>query len=122
PELNPGPVCRLNKEGKILRANAAAKQAFGEENFIGSSWFRHCKNVDEKIWQQILSSNKTFPFESNVGEKTFLFSYVRTQSHEFGFVFGTDITALKEAERQVREIARFPEMNPGAVLRLDSEG
>src|SRR5262245_23870151 len=105
PELNPGPVCRLNKEGKILRANAAAKKVLGEENFIGSSWFSHCKNVSEKIWQQILNCHTTFPFESPVGEKIFLFSYVCSQSGEFVFVFGTDVTALKDAERQVREIA-----------------
>src|SRR5262245_14847319 len=103
PELNPGPVCRLNKQGNILRANAAAKKVFGEENFIESSWFSHCKNVDEKTWQSIIGSNAVFPFESRVGERIFLFSYVCTQSHEFVFVFGTDITALKEAEQQVRE-------------------
>jgi signal transduction histidine kinase len=122
PELNPGPVCRLNKEGRILRANAAAKSAFGEVDFIGSNWFSHCKNVDEKTWKHILTCNTTFPFESKVGEKIFLFSYVCRQGHDFVFVFGTDITALKEAERQVREIARFPDMNPGAVLRLDLDG
>jgi signal transduction histidine kinase len=122
PELNPGPVCRLDKQGKILRANAAAKKAFREENLIDSSWFTHCKNVDEKTWRQILNSGSTFPFESNVGEKTFLFSYVCTQSQEFVFVFGTDITALKNAERQVREIAHFPHMNPGPVLRMNPEG
>jgi signal transduction histidine kinase len=122
PELNPGPVCRLNKEGKILRANAAALNAFGEKDFVGSSWFIHCPNVTDKTWQHILTSNTTFPFESVVGEKIFLFSYVCPQNYDFVFVFGTDITALKEAERQVREIARFPDMNPGAVLRLDLAG
>ena len=122
PELNPGPVCRLDKHGKILRANAAAKKLFGEENFIESRWFEHCKNVDAKTWQQILNCNTTFPFESNVEGKIFLFSYVCTQSREFVFVFGTDITPLKEAQRQVHEVARFPDMNPGPVLRLNSGG
>jgi PAS domain-containing protein len=122
PELNPGPVCRLNKQGTILRANAAAKNAFGEKNFIGSSWFIHCTNVKENTWKQILESDATFPFESAVGERVFLFSYVSRKDHDLVFVFGTDITALKEAERQVYEVARFPDMNPGAVLRMDLGG
>jgi signal transduction histidine kinase len=122
PELNPGPVCRLNREGKVLRANAAAKKVFGEKDFIESSWFNHCKNVDAVTWQQILNSKKTFPFESKVEERTFLFSYVCTDTQEFVFVFGTDITAQKEAERTAREIARFPDMNPGPVLRMNLEG
>ena len=122
PELNPGPVCRLDKHGKILRANAAAKKLFAEENFIESSWFDHCKNIDEKTWKQILNCNTTFPFESNIEQRTFLFSYVCTESREFVFVFGTDITLLKEAQREVLEIARFPDMNPGPVLRLSPGG
>lgn len=122
PELNPGPVCRLTKDGVIVRANDAAQKAFGAKALVGSSWFSHCKNVDGKTWKRILESNSTFPYESNVLEKTFLFSYVCPPSHSFVFVYGLDVTALKDAERQVREIARFPDMNPGPVLRLDLEG
>jgi signal transduction histidine kinase len=122
PELNPGPVCRLTKEGIILRANAAAKNAFGEKSFVGSSWFRHCSNVEGATWQQILQSSAMFSYESRVGEKTFLFSYVCRQDYDLVFVYGTDITALKEAERRVTEIARFPDMNPGPVLRMGIDG
>jgi signal transduction histidine kinase len=122
PELNPGPVCRLNMEGIILRANAAAKNVFGEDGLIGSSWFSHCSNIDEQTWKRILQSSAMFSLESKTGEKTFLFSYVCRQDYNRVFVYGTEITALKEAERQVKEIARFPDMNPGAVLRLDMDG
>ena len=88
PELNPGPVCRLSKEGVILRANAAAQNAFSGKTLIGSSWFSHCKNVDGKTWRRILESSSTFPYESNVGDKIILFSYVCPPSHEFVFVYG----------------------------------
>src|SRR5947209_2336772 len=122
PELNPGPVCRLNRYGIILRANEAARKAFSTNELLNSSWFIHCKNVDEKTWQQISRYNGTFPFESTVGEKIFLFYYVCSTDRDFIFVYGMDITDLRQAERQVREIARFPEMNPGPVLRLDLQG
>ena len=38
------------------------------------------------------------------------------------FVYGTDVTELKVAQRSLSELARFPDMNPGPVLRLDREG
>ncbi len=122
PELNPGPVCRLNKEGKILLANVAARNAIGEQNIIGDSWFRHCKNVEGETWQRILSSSKTVPVESNIRDEVFLFSYVFSKSLDLVFVFGTNITALKDAERKLSEIAHFPHMNPGPVLRMDLNG
>ncbi len=34
----------------------------------------------------------------------------------------SDVTELKEAETKVRDLARFPEENPGPVLRIDSDG
>ena len=34
----------------------------------------------------------------------------------------SDVTELKEAETQVREMARIPEENPGPVMRIDRDG
>ncbi len=34
----------------------------------------------------------------------------------------SDVTELKEVETQVRDLARFPEENPGPVMRIDSNG
>ena len=58
-----------------------------------------------------------------------MFTHVPSQSGDLIFVYGADITArrrneelLAEQAAQLAEVARFPEMNPGPVLRMDTDG
>jgi len=129
PEMNPGPVCRIDRSGKILLANTAAKNLFGKFQLVGLSWFDLCPGIDSALWKKIMDAGHLYPVEAQIGNVWMHFAHVTNASREYVFVYGTDITANKEAERMlaeqartISEIARFPDMNPGPVLRLDLEG
>ncbi len=126
PEMNPGPVCRLDRSAIILLANTAAKKLFGDKELAGMSWIDLCPGMTDAIWKRILDSEDVFPFETEVGDIYMVFKHNCPGNRENIFVYGTDITANKLIEKKleeqravVAEIARFPDMNPGPVRRMD---
>jgi signal transduction histidine kinase len=128
PEMNPGPVCRLDRDGKVLLANTKAKKLFGEQNLLGWSWFDLCPGMNKETWSKVVDCGDVYPFESHVGDIYMVFNHVCPKENENIFVYGTDITANKLTEKKleeqkaiVAEVARFPDMNPGPVLRMDFE-
>jgi len=129
PEMNPGPVLRLGREGTVLRANQAAREVFGSDP-VGRRWPDLVPEVDiGSAWQEIVQSTSPVSVDVAVGPREFVFIHRRDELADLVFVFGADITPQKRAERDLEEksaalarMARFPEMNPGPVLRLDREG
>lgn len=128
PEMNPGPVCRLDRDGKVLLANTKAKKLFAEENLVGWSWFDLCPGLDNETWKKIVDCGDVYPFEGKVGNIFMVFNHVCPSNSDNIFVYGTDITANKLTEKKleeqkaiVAEIARFPDMNPGPGIRMDMD-
>jgi len=122
PEMNPGPVCRLDAEGRIVRTNQAASKLFGETDLQGSEWRTICPGITPGMWKRILTAKEPLQHEADFGGQCVLFTHVRSRSGETIFAFGTDVTSLRKVERQLAEVARFPEMNPGPVLRVGLHG
>ena len=128
PDMNPGPVLRVNFEGKVLLSNMAAQKLFGLD-LHGKNWKKICPGITSEIWSNVINAKEVFPFEAAIDDKTFVFNHRTDSRSKFVFVFGTDITTnklyekeLKKQKEIIEEIARFPHMNPGPVLRLDFEG
>ena len=44
PEMNPGPVLRFDKTGKVLLANTKAKDLFGEAELLEKNWKNICRH------------------------------------------------------------------------------
>ena len=122
PEMNPGPVFRLDKSGKILLANKAGRNLFGEDNILRINWIKICPGFNEEMWQEIIESKEPLSIETDIDRKCIMFSYVSNEDKTLVFAFGTDITELRSVEKQLADYARFPNMNPAPVLRLDLEG
>src|SRR6266540_119142 len=122
PEMNPGPVCRMDRSGKILLANSNAKSFFGDENLAGKNWRAIVSVIDDATWKEILASERPIPVEEQIGPVWMSFAHVTSPAKDQVFVYGTDITHNKRIEQQIAEVARFPDMNPGPVLRTDLEG
>jgi PAS domain S-box-containing protein len=133
PEKNPGPVGRLARDGTVLMANAAARAFIGEGDIRGRCWVDLCPGMTWDIWQRVLDvepgAGTRVVHEAERDGTYVLFSHVRSGAGDLVFVYGADITArhrdeeqLAEQAAQLREVARFPEMNPGPVLRTDPEG
>ena len=120
--MNPGPVLRLDREGTVLVGNAAARRFFGQTELIGSCWLDLCPGMDGEVWGRVLESRNAFSHEAETGGACMVFTHVRSETGRFVFVFGADITDRRAAERRLAEVARFPDMNPGPVLRLGLDG
>ena len=58
PEMNPGPVLRLDHEGTIVLANAAARGIFGASDLVGESWLDVCPSMNSERWQQVLEGTR----------------------------------------------------------------
>lgn len=128
PEMNPGPVTRMDRSGTILLANTAAKKLFGDRELAGMSWLELCPGLTHAIWERILDAKEVYPFETEVGDIYMVFKHNCPGNRENIFAYGTDITANKLIEKKlaeqaatIAEIARFPDMNPGPVLRTDRD-
>jgi signal transduction histidine kinase len=123
PEMNPGPVLRVEgDEGTVILANAAARKVFGDE-LVGQRWHDICPGINPAIWQRVLDAVEPLYVDARIGERDYVFAHRRDHTSSLVFIFGSDITRQKDAERMLAEVARFPEMNPGPVLRceLDSK-
>ncbi len=123
PEMNPGPVLRVElDDGTVILANEAARNVFGKE-LVGRRWHDICPGIDDATWQRVHDAIEPLYVDARIGERDFVFAHRRDHSSSVVFIFGSDITRQKEAERMLAEVARFPEMNPGPVLRceLDSK-
>ncbi len=122
PDMNPGPVCRLDLNGRVVLANKAARELFRDRDVIGADWMNICSDFTYEMWKDVLNAKESLSFEANIEERFLMFNYVITQERDSVFIFGTDITDRKIAEKLLTEIARFPDMNPAPVLRFDFEG
>jgi signal transduction histidine kinase len=128
PDINPAPVFRFNRAGTVLLANRAARSAFGEDDLTGRSWLEVCPGMDRDLWRRVLDEPIPPQHEVELGEIRLLFTHVRPEPAEFIFAYGADVTDQRRNERLLEEQAavlalqaRFPDMNPGPVLRLDLE-
>ncbi len=129
PEMNPGPVLRVDRQGTILLGNAAARSFFGFADLTGQSWLELCPGMTEAEWQTVLDTDGAVQHEVELNGRTLVFTMAHRAAGDLVFVYGNDVTSLKQAERELArqaaelaELARFPEMNPGPVCRLDKSG
>ncbi|HSM05095.1 MAG TPA: ATP-binding protein [Longimicrobiales bacterium] len=122
PAMNPGAVARVSAEGIVIRANPAASHVFEKESIAGLSWLELCPGIDEVVWHRVRSGTGVVQHESEIGDRVFSFTLRHEPTADQVFVYGSDVTELKAAERALAELARFPDMNPGPVCRLDRRG
>jgi len=101
PEMNPGPVLRIDLEGTVLMANQAAYEVFGK-NLVSSCWRDICPGIDE-AWNEIVGIHDGITIESKIDERVYLFTHRHDIDAKLIFVFGTDITPQKTAEKELRE-------------------
>ena len=102
PEMNPGPVLRLDLSACIRGANTRAVELFGD-TLVGQSWRDICREVDDALWARILASDTAINLEARMGDADYVFAHRRDAEADWVFVFGADITPQKQAERALRQ-------------------
>ncbi len=122
PKLNPGPVIQLDRDGRVRQLNPAAQRVFGNGEVLGRAWRELCPSFDDNASVKAYDRTEPFEQELNVGDETFVFTYAPVVDGSRLFVYGTNVTRRREAERRVAEMAVFPQLNPGPVCRVDRAG
>jgi PAS domain S-box-containing protein len=121
PDRNPGPVLMATADGSVVLANVAARRALGDE-VVGRNWLSLCPGLSDQFWNSALAEGEPVVHQAGIGDRWVSFTHVRSENGDFVFIFGTDITERRQAEDELAQVARFPDMNPGPVLRLSVEG
>jgi PAS domain S-box-containing protein len=106
PEMNPGPVLRVDLEGNVIMSNSAAQNIFSSK-LNGCRWQDICPGIDEKTWSGILTSKKPVAVERKIDDKDFVFHHRRDFESDLVFIYGTDISEQKQAQQALREADEF---------------
>ncbi len=101
PDMNPGPVLRVDLEGIVLMANRAARKVCGDE-LVGACWQDICPRIDEATWRDILDATGPVALERRIGERELVFTHRRDSEHDLVFVFGADITERRRVEARLQ--------------------
>ncbi|OEU66002.1 MAG: hypothetical protein BBJ57_10195 [Desulfobacterales bacterium PC51MH44] len=122
PEMNPAPVIKADQKGRILLLNRYAQELFTKEDLVLKPWKAICPECEETGFPQALSSKETLQHECRISDKHFLFTYKKVPDSDRVYIFGTDITDRRRAEKEIAELSVFPEMNPAPVIKVDPKG
>src|SRR5262245_61595530 len=132
PEMNPGPVVRTDPDGIVLLANQAARDVFGSD-FLGRSWRQLCPAAHDAFWAQVLGSPAVIRLEARLGDREFVFAHRYDMVARLVFIFGSDVTGQKRAERALAQSEKMATLgtlaagvahelnNPAAATRRAAE-
>ncbi|HMW40380.1 MAG: GHKL domain-containing protein [Saprospiraceae bacterium] len=101
-DMNPGPVLKLDFNGLVILSNLAARKVFGED-LSGKNWRELCHEISDQQWQRIISAEEVIATEAHIGELQFILDYRSDLRSQSVFIFGTDITLQRQAERNLRQ-------------------
>jgi signal transduction histidine kinase len=121
PEMNPGPVLRLDLDGNVLLANGAAREVFGGD-VVGSCWHDLCPDIDE-AWPVVLEATTAVPLERQLHDRDYVFTHRHDVESGLVFVFGADISQQKQAERALRQtekMAALGKLSAGLAHELNN--
>ncbi len=121
-ELNPEPVIRFDKSGKILQSNPAANELF-EEDELMENWITEvmpeCKKADLEM---IIDEDKIETFTVKLQGRYHNFVFRGISKYEVCQIYGFDINDKIQAQKKAESMALFAQKNPAPVFRFDSLG
>ena len=121
-ELNPEPVIRFDKTGKILQSNPAANELFEKNELVGA-WITEvmpeCKKAD---LEKIIEADKIETFSVKLQGKYYNFLFRGISKFDVCQIYGFDINDKIKAQKEAESMALFAQKNPAPVFRFDSDG
>ena len=106
-EMNPGPVIRTAEDGVILWVNAAARQLFDVGELPGQRWLDVCPGVDVNVWERAVAGADKLQDEVQIADQCFKFTYRRPPNIPSIFIFGSDVTSLRQVEEALRNAEKM---------------
>jgi len=119
PSENPNPVMRLTGAGRVLYANAAAKQIGGL--LVGRGKSQLAKRLIVAA-AKAATSHQRQNVEYEAGDRAYAFVLAPVAGESYINLYGRDITEEREAARQVEDLAKFPSENTAPIFRIDKDG
>ncbi len=107
PEMNPGAVLRVDRRGTVVLANSAARSVFDGMRLEGNSWLELCPTMDQDIWDTVLGTSESVAIEAQIGERSLVFTHSHGADDRYVFVYGTDLTDQRSAERALQQSERM---------------
>jgi PAS domain S-box-containing protein len=121
-ELNPEPVIRFDKSGKILQSNPAANELFEKEEMV-ETWITEvlpeCRKAD---LEKIIEGNKIETFTVKLQGKYYNFLFRGISKFNVCQIYGFDINDKIKAQKEAESMALFAQKNPAPVFRFDFSG
>ena len=118
PQSNPHYVVQVSSKGELLFANEASESSiFSKLDSLRdrSKIIEFLKTMKAALEGDGSSISKTLMFEGSVYNTTF----VPFKEEDYVIIYGVDIT---ESQKEIENLARFPEENPHSVIRVDEQG
>lgn len=99
PDSNPNPVLRIDSDGILNYFNKASNYLVKKLS-VGLN-----RRLPKKIFNKI--SNQKAKFELEIGERYYLFHFVKIHEFNFYLLYGTDITDTKDKERILNKLSKY---------------
>ncbi len=120
PDMNPGPVLRVDGDGTIRLANVAARKVYGDD-IVGCSWPNLLDGLEVADWDGILNSTEPVRIDCELDDHHYVFAHCRDSESDLVFVFGADITLQKKAESDLRVYSQIVSTSTDFVTLIDRD-
>ena len=120
PDINPGPVLRVDGDGTIRLANVAARKVYGDD-IVGCSWPNLLDGLEVADWDGILNSTEPVRIDCELDDHHYVFAHCRDSESDLVFVFGADITLQKKAESDLRVYSQIVSTSTDFVTLIDRD-
>ena len=123
PELNPSPVLRFDRNGKVLMANKAAVELFGIGSLTGTSLVSILPGIEEINLAACIRDGTILSHSAQIGILFFSFIFRGIPDLNTGQIYGSDITERKLAEAEVTRashLAALGELAAGVAHEINN--
>ncbi|MCP4728314.1 MAG: PAS domain S-box protein, partial [bacterium] len=117
---NPAPVLHINYKGKIISYNPASMHVFGN-NLSESAVSSIFPNIELEDLIS-LKEEEQIQLEMKDNESVYLFTFKNDSKTESIFIYGSDITSLKDAENRFKNITAGIEQAFDSIVITDIKG
>ena len=104
PDKSPNPVLQLKDDGTIIYANQASRGLMQE---LGVSEHDKIPKEYQEIVDEVLATNGSKEITVQLGEEIYLFSFAAFTKHDCVYLYGQDITGLKQANKHIEQLANY---------------
>lgn len=117
-ELNPSPLLRFDRSGRIQLANQAATAAFDAGNLIGEQLGDLVPGLTAQALAELIDGGGVIRCEWRGGGRDFVFELRGVTELGSGVLYGFDISELKVAEAALARQRQRLQRHNAALLRL----